>query len=364
MGDIRNRCVYKEVGLHTKKAITGRIMKDWKDSMGINAFDSIRKMQEQFQTSLNPFLKQQQMIADITRNSGLLKVQEQMTRSFSGINMMSEIAKSMKQHSVITQPHFSAIDAITKSISWQTKFAIPQNTLDAITSINRQHEKLFGNLRAITDSGKFQSPAITQINNLNIALGGISGQLAAIAAQQKNWAILNDFDTVTEQAFEFTETLDSSSEAEQQRQFQILLSLVVTFYNKHKTLGLSSLRVIEIFLIVAGLHQYYDFIQTKPELATKEDVKQIINGQDSISDFIKIVNEQLKEAKEYRITNRICKVKLKPKVKTLTLTELPINFDVIVIQIHHKWVYVSYFDPKDNLPQTGWIMKKYLNQPK
>lgn len=222
----------------------------------------------------------------------------------------------------------------------------------------------FGSLRAITESIKLQSTAITQINNLSTALGGISGQLAAIAAQQKNWTILNDFDNVTGQAIEFTETLDSSSEEEQQRQFQILLSLVLTFYHKHKTLGLAGLRVIEIFLLIAGLHQYYDFVQTKPELATKEDVHQIANGQDSISDFILIVNEQLKEIKEYRTTNRICKVKLKPKAKTLTLTELPINFDVIIIQIHHKWVYISFFDPKDNLPQTGWIMKKHLSIPK
>lgn len=93
-------------------------------------------------------------------------------------------------------------------------------------------------------------------------------------------------------------------------------------------------------------------------------MQQIVNSQGSISEFIKLVNEQLKEAKEYRVTNRICKVKWKPKAKTLTLAELPINFDVVVIRVHHKWVYVSYFDQKDNLPQTGWIMKKYLNKPK
>jgi hypothetical protein len=339
-------------------------MNDWRNSMGLGAFDNIRKMQEQFQASINPLLKQQQMMADIVRGSGLLKAQEQITRSFSGINMMSEISKSLKQHTMFAQPTFSAIDAISKSMSWQSKFAIPQTTLDAISSINRQHEQLFGGLRAITESIQLQSPVIAQINNLNFVLSGISGQMAAIAAQQKNWTILNDFENVTEQALEFTETLDTSTDEEQQRQFQILLSLVLSFYNKHKTLGSSALRILEIFLIVAGMHQYYDFVQKKPELATKKDVQEIANNQGSILVYIKLVNEQLKEAKEYRITNRICKVRLKPKVKTLILTKLPVNFDVVVIQIHHKWVYVSYLDPKDNLPQTGWIMKKYLNKPK
>jgi hypothetical protein len=339
-------------------------MNDWRNSMGLGAFDNIRKMQEQIQASINPLLKQQQTMADIVKGSGLLKVQEQIAKSFSGINMMSEISKSLKQHTMFTQQTSSAIDAISKSMSLQRKFAIPQTTLDAISSINRQHEQLFGGLRAITESIHLQSPAISQINNLNFALSGISGQMAAIAAQQKNWTILDDFENVTERALEFTETLDTSTDEEQQRQFQILLSLVLSFYNKHKNLGSLALRSLEIFLIVAGMHQYYDFVQTKPELATKKDVQQIANNQGSILEYIKLVNEQLKEAKEYRITNRNCKVRLKPKVKTLILTKLPVNFDVIVIQIHHKWVYVSYFDPKDNLPQTGWIMKKYLNKPK
>lgn len=118
-------------------------MKDWKDDMRFSAFDGIRKIQEQFQASTNPLLIQQYRIADITGNLGLLQVNEQITRSLSSVNMMSEIAKSLRQQTSITLPSFSSIDAIAKSIGRQTQFAIPQNTLDAITSINRHHEQLF-----------------------------------------------------------------------------------------------------------------------------------------------------------------------------------------------------------------------------
>ncbi len=334
------------------------------DYMGFSSFEGIWKMQKQLQIAINPLIKQQQILADIIRDTGILNAQHEMMRNLSGSNMLLEFTKGMKLQTLFTQPHFSTVENLTKSISWQNKFAIPQDTINTILSINKQHNQLFDNLKTITDSLRLQAPVITQINNLNIALGGISGQLAAIAAQQENWTVLNDYGNVTGQAIEFTETLDSFTEEEQQRRFQILLSLITAFFNKHKALGVSALRAVEIFLLVAGLHQYYDFLQKKPELATKEDVSQIVDNQDSILDFIKVVNEQLKEAKEYRITNQICKVKLKGKVNTLTLTELPIDFEVIVIQVHHKWVYVSYFDPKDNLPQAGWIMKKYLSRPK
>jgi len=296
--------------------------------------------------------------------SEMMKAQEKITKSLSGVSMITELAKSMQQHhKMFENPTLSAIEAMTKGLSLQAKFAIPQTTLDAISSINRQHEQLFGGIRAMTEALKIQSPALAQINNLNFALIGISGQIAALAAQQRNWTIIDDFEEVTEQAIEFSESLTGEVTEEQKRQFQILISSIVAFFNKHKTLGKVSFRVINIFLIIAGIHQYYDFLKEKPELATKAEVNQINIKQDSISHFIQILSEQLKQTKDYRITNRICEVKLKPKTKTLTVSKLPKDFELVVLQVNHKWVLVSYFDPKDNLPQTGWIMKKYIDKP-
>ncbi len=339
-------------------------MESWEDKLGLGALESIRKVQEQFSNSFGRLSRQHQIMTSIIPNSGLLNVQEQMIKSLSGLNMMSEIAKSMKQYSQLPPLHSSARDAIAKSTSLHNSLAIPSNTLAAINSINQQHQLLFHRLIPAVEPLVITIPAISQLKNLDVALGRISGQLAGIAVKQKNWAILEDLDEVVEKAHDFTEELDNSSEQEQQRQFEILLSLVRTFYNKHKARGSLVLKVVGVFLMVANIHQYYDFLQTKPDLATKEDVKQITKSQDSISNFIRIINQELKELKKYRITNRNCKVRLKPKINTQILTELPVNFDVIVIQIHHKWLNVSYFDPKDNLPQTGWIRKKYLNKPK
>lgn len=291
-----------------------------------------------------------------TQLSEMFKVQD---------SMASEMAKSMQKHQkMFENPTLSAIQEMSKSLNLQTKFSIPQSTLGVLASINRQHEQLFGRLRAMTEALKVQSPVIAQINNLNYTLSSISGQIAAIAAQQKNWAIIDDYEEVTEQAIAFSENLTEEITEEQQRQFQILLSLIVAFFNKHKSLGKVSFRVINIFLIIAGIHQYYDFLKEKPELATKAEVNQIAIKQDSIIQFIGAVNEQLKNVKEYRITNRECEVKLKPKNKTLTVSKLTKDFELVVLQVNHKWVLVSFFDPKDNLPQTGWIMKKYLNKPK
>lgn len=55
---------------------------------------------------------------------------------------------------------------------------------------------------------------------------------------------------------------------------------------------------------------------------------------------------------------------LKPKTKTIVLAIFPLDFDVIVLRVDHKWSYVTFTNPQDRLPETGWVMKKYLDQPK
>lgn len=293
--------------------------------------------------------------------SEMFKAQESITRNLSGLSMATELAKSMqKHHRMFENPTLSAIEAMTKSLSLQSKFPIPQTTLDAISSINRQHEQLFGGIRAMTEALKIQSPALAQINNLNFALSGISGQIAAIAVQQRNWTIIDDFEEVTEQAIEFSESLTEEVTEEHQRQFQVLIAKLIEFFNKHKQKGVFAFVTLEIFLHIYTL---YNIFTPQPELATKEDIRQLNIKQDTLTKYIQLLNEQQRQAKEYRITNRVCEVRLKPKSKTLTLCKLPKDFELTVLQVNHKWVFISYIDTKDNLPQTGWIMKKYLDKP-
>ncbi|TXD79274.1 hypothetical protein [Algoriphagus ratkowskyi] len=312
-------------------------------------------------------LKSIQLSQNILKSSGLssqiseiLKSQEGITKSLSGFNMMAEIAKSIQFQKMFVGPDLSAIEARSKSISHQIEFAIPQTTIDSISSINRQHEQFISGIRALAETVRIQSPVLRQFNELNFALNRISGQIAALAAQQRNWAVIDDYEEITGQAIEFSESLTEEVTEEQQRQFQVLLTLVSAFIKKY---GVQAYLIIDIILRFAGFHQYYDFLKEKPVLATKAEVHQISNKQDSISHFIQILSEQLKQTNDYRITNRHCDVKLKPKTKTLTVSRLPKDFELVVLQVNHKWVLVSFFDPKDNLPQTGWVMKKYLSRP-
>lgn len=295
--------------------------------------------------------------------SEMLKAGEYNVNRYNGANMINEIARSIQNQKLYMSPSISMFEGMKESMAFQSKFTVPQNIFDSITSISNKYEQLFSGIREIIESGNVKHSRIAQMHNLHAALSGISAQIVAIAVQQRDWSIIEDFEEVSGQTSQFTETLSMDVTEEQEKHFQILLSSVLSLFKKHKNLGVSLLLILDIFLRFAGVHQYYDFLKEKPELATKTNVNQLEIKQDSVLHFITLINRQLIEAKEYRITNRICEVKLKPKSKSLTIGKLPKELEIIVMQVSHKWVYVSYFDPIDNLPQTGWVLKKYLNKP-
>lgn len=292
--------------------------------------------------------------------SEMLKAQESITNSLSGVNMMAEIAKSMQHQKMFANPTMSAIEAMSKSISIQSKFAIPQTAIDAITSINSQHEQLFGNLRSITEALTKNQTAFSQINSWQSAISGISGQLAAIAASQQKWNLIDDFEEITEEAVLLNERLYDENGVskegliELKEFFQRIEIKVNKIDADANSLFWKLLTLLGFILAVMGEARNW---LPKPEYATKQEVETVIKEQ------FGIYEKKLKEDKEFRITSRVCKVMSKPRLKSLVIEKLPIDFEVTVLQVNHKWVYVSYLSPVDNLPQTGWIMKKYLDKP-
>ncbi len=317
--------------------------------------------------NFDDILKSVQLSQNLSKSFGLsfkisemFQAQERITKSFSGISMMTEIAKSIKHQTMIAQPSILAMDAITKSMSWQSKFAIPNSAIEAITSINRQHEQLFGSLRSISEALTKNQFAFSQINSWQFAISGISGQLAAIAASQQKWNLIDDFEEITEEAISLNERLFDENGVTKQglnelKEFFQRIEIKVDKIDADANALFWKLLVLLSF-VLAVFSEARNWLP-KPEYASKQEVETIIKEQ------FTIYEKKLKEDKEFRIISRECKVMSKPRLKSLVIEKLPIDFELTVLQVKHKWIYVSYFDPKDNLPQTGWIMKKYLDKP-
>lgn len=290
----------------------------------------------------------------------MLQRQQHWQKQLSGFAMHNALLKSIGEQHTLFARNFTGIDVIAKSIAMQPKFNIPTTAFDAINSINRQHEQLFGNLRGIKDIFKHRQ-VFSHINSLQIALGAMSSQLTAVAAAQKKWNLLEDFEEISNEAATINEKISddegitSESLAEIKNFLQRIEIRVDKIDADASLIFWKILAILSFILAVAGEIRNWT---PKPNYATKEEIVAVLKNQ------VLTFETKLKTQKEYRTTNRICKVMLKPKSKTLVLATLPMDFDVIVLQVNHKWIYVSYTSPKDNLPQTGWVVKKYLSQPK
>ncbi|MDP1814568.1 MAG: hypothetical protein Q8K92_08995 [Leadbetterella sp.] len=317
---------------------------------------------------LDNILKSSQLHQSIQKPLGLssqlsemMKTQESIIKSLSRVSMINELAKSMQQHyKMFDKATLSAFETMTKGLSLQTKFTIPQTTLDAITSINLQQNQLFGNLRSVIEVLNKNHAVFNQINTWQFAISGISGQLAAVAASDKKWNLIDDFEEITEEAVSINERIFDENGVtkeglkELKEYFQRIEIKVDKIDSDANALFWKLLTLLSFILAVMGEARNW---LPKPEYATKQEVETVIKEQ------FGIYEKKLKEDKEFRITRRVCKVMSKPRMKPLVIEKLPINFEVTVLQVNHKWIYVSYFSPDDNLPQTGWILKKYLDKP-
>lgn len=289
----------------------------------------------------------------------MIHSQELWQNKLSAMTMSDAIFKSIAQQQNLFSKNFVGLDTLSKTLAKQASlFKIPDPTLDAIRGISQMQESLFDGLKGIASIGEIHKPYVNQINSLQIVMSGISGHIAAIAAQNNNWQLLDDFEEINEQAFEFvnnfsTETAFTESES---IKFQQLIDNVFELIQKNKHLGKKAYNFLNLIVLIYGLYQIYDSFNPKPESFTKED---IVKFEKKVLQAIEL---KFSDHKEYRTTNRISKVMFKPKTKTLIIATLPKKFNVIVLQINHKWAFISYINPKDNLMETGWVMKKYLDK--
>ena len=281
--------------------------------------------------------------------------------SFATSSMLSQITKAASFDKAFTQ-RTKSIDHLTRGAAFDfTKnFYIPEKTVDTILSIgNRQNDFFQKFNNNFYNSVKSNALLSANFNNLQFALSGISGQVAAISAHQKNWAVLEDFEKINEKAISISEEILSETITNEQKiRLQELVEQIITFLKSNKKFAINALFFISVLVNFMNIHQYVDFIKDKPEAVTKQDLDNFKTT------LISEIVSKLKEQKEYRTTKRKCPVMLKPKSKTLVIGTLPVDFEVVVLRTYHKWVFVSYIDIDLNLSQTGWVLKKYLDKPK
>ncbi|WP_226065481.1 hypothetical protein [Kaistella polysaccharea] len=299
-------------------------------------------------------------LAGFTTISQLAKTFQQIDKPFSnltGINMLNALGINAS----LQQTSLNSSLAAIKGLNGLTQFAIPQATITAIASISKQHDILFGNLRSISEVFNRNDYLFSQIGNIQFAVSGLSGQLSSVATAHKKWNLIKDFEEITQEVVLLNErifdengiTKDGYNELNDF--LQRIENKVDNIDSDGQTLFWKILTLLGFIITLTS--EARNWIP-KPEYSTRQEVETLISKQ------FGIYQNKLKEDKEFRIVDRVCKVLSKPGSKAVLIISLPVDFEVTILQFNSKWAYVSYFSPIDNLPQTGWIMKKYLKKMK
>lgn len=311
--------------------------------MNINDILKHQNFAQKINNQINPFDSITKILSSTnwTKQTDTLKMTEALLKGVSTYNNIGASAYEM-----------------TKLINAQPKFTIPTTALDLINSIGNQNSRLFEGMNSALEMSKSITTAI-EIPNLQFALSGLSAQLAKIASSQQKWDILEDFDEITEEAVSINDRIIeeqglSNENLEYLNEF--LSRIEVKIDNQDKSSSAIFWKVLALISFILAITSEIRNWTPKPEFATQEEVDKTITKH--FSNFEK----KLKKQKEYRITNRKCKVFQKPKSKSKVVVNIEKGFEFVVLNVNHKWIYVSYLNPNDNLPETGWIMKKYTER--
>ena len=281
--------------------------------------------------------------------NNFLESQKKISKSLTALNSFSTI---WKQNSVPKIPD-STIAALQGIVGLQN-YAY----LDALKTV--------GNLPSIT---KLINPSleIQKISNLNVAFNSITSQLTEFALTKHNWEIIDDYESFVNEAVVFSENVSESSEIEFSVHFANLFDKFKIYYEKNKETGVFIYKILGIMMLLASMHQYYDFLKAKPELATKENIAELKQDISQLKDSQKITFQYVKEfvdkkgdvRDEFKLIRK-SKISLKPNKKSRVINELPRNYTIEILKQQPTWILIKYIDPHDGILQVGWIRKENI----
>lgn len=253
----------------------------------------------------------------------------------------------------------SSMNSFSKIADLSNKFRLPTSTFDFVRELNQKHEKFFGSIWLLQDVFKVQNFA-AKASSLYYSFDKISAQLAGIALREEDADLLEDFEQLSNEAVSISDRIEdengiSSALLLEIRNFMQQISLKVENVDANVSSRFVKLMtIIGFFLALLGEARNW---LPKPNYATKEELENVVKGQYTV-----LTNKLKEQGKDYKITKAPCLVKLKPKKKSLIILKLSADYNITVLNTNHEWAYISFLHPDDNLPMTGWVLKKYLKE--
>jgi hypothetical protein len=260
------------------------------------------------------------------------------------------------------------LNALANAGVLSTFAAIPPTTLERIRTLTENQSKLSALSREIERAGTINSSAFeivkgipsnsnySKLATLSRILGNQAFKLTTTALIDHKWEAIEDFSSIHGQVVEIAEAATSEDEDDETvAEIRSLIESIQRFLTRHyKVITPVAIVAFNILMHLADIHQYIGFLTEKrEEAASKNELNELKN------EFLQLKNK-LDESAPHKVVGHTCKVYSKPKFRSIALTKIRRGAEVILLDTHGKWAYVSFFDAQDKFQQTGWVLKKYL----
>lgn len=234
------------------------------------------------------------------------------------------------------------------------QYKMPNSMIETIESIKRHQEMLFSGLNSFNS---IYSNSQSLINSAQSAMQSITSQVAYHSAFLKDWEYLNQFGEISKEVLELNEKL-GKDEGLSREEFVEIKQTLSNIYSSLLSVEKDTSSVLMKWLTIIGfiltlISEGRNWV-SKPNFITKEEF------QSTMQEFYNKNLQQLNKQNQQRIVNHNCKIYFKPNTKSNVVLKIENGYNLVVVDVRKEWVFVSFSDPKDNLPQTGWIQKKYL----
>lgn len=269
------------------------------------------------------------------------------------INPIFATTDWVRQMSELRPYQMTAVDYLSDISMW--KNTVPHTAITALESIFGHQTRFYNNINALKLPEIYTT--VSELRSMQMAMSGLSGSLVNFYAVAKQWEELDDFNDFTDSVANLEEDILNKEEITKQD-----IAAIFDFFNvkfsaleqKIARIGKDRISKLMIYLTVASFIIGCIALIPNHNVATKDDIENLRKS------IYKKLEDALADTTHQRVVSRNCFVTLKPKSKSLVLNNLDSGVNVTVIQVHHKWVYISFIDSEDNLVHTGWVLKKYL----
>jgi len=302
------------------------------------------------EASIPKMLKSSAQIASINHYSDIVH-----NKTIKGIGLLNSPLWNLTGAIVTNQHNISA--AIAKSVT----------VLEANAKAQVGSRTILG-LRSFFETN-FPLGYSSKLATLDATLKGLSAQIVFRGYDQPNAEFLERFSSTTDKAAAMTAELTEKNsitiediknlEAFIGEQIEELANRISERIDKTAKSTFAKLNLwVGIISILLTLVTIYQACQSQnvpnEKAATKEDIQKLMQYTDER--FKKILNEASFKAKT-RIASHL---RYKPSSKSRCMLCIKPGEIVHIIESNHKWVQVTVVDSVDNLPITGWIMRKHL----